>query len=301
MKDHPNSPMIQVLTPTRWREYTLLDSGNGLRLEQVGAYRFIRPAAQAVWKPALPKQSWKSVDGIFEASASESGGRWRFYKQNIPSEWILHYQDLRFKAFTASSRHIGFFPEQAPHWDWMTELLQRSPGSVQVLNLFGYTGLASLSASSAGAVVTHVDASKKIIQIAKENQTLCGLSEQPIRWILDDALKFLQREVRRGRKYDAIILDPPKFGRGPKGEVWEFFQLLPNLLDLCSQVLSQSPLFIVMTAYAIQASPLSLYYALQSIIESKGGTLSCGELALTEQSAGRLLPMAIFARWEAQH
>ncbi len=292
-------PEIHLLTPLDWKDYSVIDSGNGRKLEQVGRYRFIRPAVQALWKPALAEQTWNSADAIFMASASESGGEWKFKSKNIPSEWTVQYKDLRFKAFTASSRHIGFFPEQAPHWDWLQGLIQRASKPIHVLNLFGYTGLASLAASAAGATVTHVDASKKVIQLAKDNQNLSGLNNRPIRWLVDDVMKFLQREVRRGNRYEAIILDPPKFGRGPKGEVWEFFELLPNLMELCRQVLSSQPLFIVLTAYAIQASPVSLYYAFQDKFNLTSGTLTCGELALKEQSAGRLLPMAIFVRWEA--
>lgn len=300
MPSSPLSPELQILTPQEWKDYLVLDSGNGRKLEQVGRFRFIRPAVQALWKPTLGEQAWNSADAVFIANASESGGEWKFKGKNIPPEWTIRYKDLRFKAFTASSRHIGFFPEQSPHWDWIQSLIQRSSRPIQVLNLFGYTGLASLAASAAGAAVTHVDASRKIVQIARENQQLSGLENRPIRWIVDDVIKFLQREVRRGHHYDAVILDPPKFGRGPKGEVWEFFELLPNLLELCRQVLSQQPLFLVMTAYAIQASPITLYYAIQDKFDPPHGLLTCGELALKEQSAGRLLPMAIYVRWEAE-
>jgi 23S rRNA (cytosine1962-C5)-methyltransferase len=189
--------------------------------------------------------------------------------------------------------------EQSPQWDWIIETIQASRQPLQVLNLFAYSGLATLSAALAGAKVTHVDASKKIVQLARQNQALSGLTDRPVRWIVDDALKFLKREIRRGVRYDGIILDPPKFGRGPKGEVWEFFELLPNLLDLCRQALSPHPQFFVLTAYAVQASAISLYYAVQELLSFRHGALSCGELTLPEQSAGRLLPMAIYVRWRA--
>ncbi len=288
---------FELLTASGWEEYVLLDSGNGLRLEQYGRYCLVRPASQAMWQPALPDEAWQAADAIFQPSSGESGGQWLYRRSPAPEAWQMSYRQLRFQVLTSNSRHVGVFVEQSPQWDWIMETVQAAAEPLQVLNLFGYTGIATLAASAAGAKVTHVDASKKTVQLARQNQALSGLAEKPIRWIVDDALKFLKREIRRGVRYDGVILDPPKFGRGPKGEVWEFFDLLPSLLQLCRQVLSPKPRFFVLTAYAIQASALSLYYAIQDILALKGGELSCGELTLPEHSAGRLLPMAIFTRW----
>jgi 23S rRNA (cytosine1962-C5)-methyltransferase len=190
------------------------------------------------------------------------------------------------------------FPEVAAHWDWFSDLIARSKKEVNVLNLFGYTGLASLAAAAAGARVTHVDASKKSVSWARENQVLSGLAEAPIRWIVDDAVKFVQREARRGMKYDGIILDPPKFGRGPKGEVWEVYKSLPGLLETCRECLSSNPLFIVMTLYAVRASAIHVAQALEEIVKGYGGKIDSGELVTRELSAGRLLSQAVYARWE---
>jgi len=230
---------------------------------------------------------------------------------------------LRFSVMTTPGRHLGLFPEGAAHWDWISGLIhhrvhractERSRSEhredeknsvnsvysvVNVLNLFGYTGLATLAAASAGAKVTHVDASKKAVAWARENAALSGLQEKPIRWLVDDALKFVQREARRGVKYDGILLDPPKFGRGPKGEVWEVYKSLPLLLQACRAVLSGQPLFVILTAYAVKASAVHLYYALEEMMKGFGGKLECGELVAEEKSAGRLLSQAVYARWEA--
>jgi 23S rRNA (cytosine1962-C5)-methyltransferase len=211
----------------------------------------------------------------------------------------MHYKDLAFMARTSNSRHLGVFPEQATHWDWIREQVSSHPKPVNVLNLFGYTGIASLVAVKAGANVTHLDASKKTVLYAKENQLLSGLGDKSIRWIIDDAVKFVMRESRRGVRYEGIILDPPKFGRGPKGEVWEFFKMLPYLLQEIKPVLATRPLFLVITAYAIRASALSLHYSIQEMMSSYTGTLSSGELVLNEKSAGRILSMAITSRWSA--
>jgi 23S rRNA (cytosine1962-C5)-methyltransferase len=292
------APEIQILTSPGWQDYELLDSGQGVKLERYGPYTFIRPEHTAIWRPALPKERWQAAHGIFETTGEESGGRWKLNKP-VHSPWQLSYKGLKFHAHTAASRHMGVFPEQANHWDWIGQLIARTGRPAQVLNLFGYTGLATLAAAQAGARVTHVDASKKAIAIGRENQALSGLEERPIRWLVDDAFKFVRREVRRGSKYDGLILDPPKFGRGPQGQVWDLFESLPAFLQECRSLLSQQPLFVVITAYAIRASALSIAYALGEMVAGLGGALSAGELALEERSAGRLLSTAIFARWSA--
>jgi len=199
---------------------------------------------------------------------------------------------------TTPGRHLGVFPEVAAHWDWFSELIANAKRDINVLNLFGYTGLATLAAASAGARVTHVDASKKSVNWARENQSLSNLTDAPIRWIVDDALKYVQREVRRGVKYDGIILDPPKFGRGPKGEVWEVYKSLPDLLEVCRACLSDDPLFVVTTVYAVRASAIHVAQAMGDMMQGFGGKIDMGELVTREQGAGRLLSQAVYARWE---
>lgn len=294
-----NTPRIDILTCPHWQDYELLDSGDGQRLEKFGPYRMIRPEAEAVWKPSLSKKEWQNVDAVYRPSPEENGGHWEFHR-TLPERWIMNYSGLRFWAQTGGSRHLGVFPEQASQWDWVEEQIKSAGRPLKVLNLFGYTGLASLAAARAGAQVTHLDASKKVVGWARENQALSGLENRPIRWIIDDAVKFVQREARREMKYDGIILDPPKFGRGPKGEVWEFYKLLPNLLADCQAILSAHPQFIVLTAYAVKASSVTLSYALQEMVAGHQGQIQIGEVALREKSAGRLLSTAIFGRWSAE-
>lgn len=294
-----HSPEFTFLIASDWQDYSLLDSGNGKKLEQYGLYRFIRPEHQALWKPALPSQRWSEAHAIFHPTQEESGGHWEMIKP-VPANIPMNYKGLCFHASTGNTRHLGVFPEQASHWDWMAEIIRKANRPTRVLNLFGYTGLASLAAAMAGAQVTQVDASKKSLAWARQNQSLSHLDDRPIRWLLDDAEKFVKREIRRGSTYDGIILDPPKFGRGPKGEVWEVFDALPSLLSDCRQVLSKMPLFFVLTAYAIRASSLSIYYAVQEIMSDFPGILQTGELGLVEKSAGRILPTAIYSRWEAR-
>jgi 23S rRNA (cytosine1962-C5)-methyltransferase len=294
-------PTFNLLAAHGWDDYELLDSGGGKKLERYGPYLFVRPEHQAFWKPVLGEDQWNSAHAEFQPTGEESGGRWQFNKP-VKSPWKMGYKDLKFLSFAANSRNMGVFPEQCSHWDWIGEQIaqhrEANPEPVRVLNLFGYTGLATLAASKAGAKVTHVDASKKSILLARENQSISGLSENPIRWLVDDAFKFVRREVRRNSKYEAILLDPPKFGRGPQGQVWEFFESLPALLSDCRNLLSEQPIFVLLTAYAIRASALSVYYAMKEMVTELGGQLETGELVLVERSAGRLLSTAIFARWK---
>ncbi len=225
---------ISLLKTHGWEDYQLLDSGEGARLERFGPYIFSRPEHQAVWKRTLPEEKWNSAHAVFQPTGEESGGRWLFNKPiKLPGN--LKYKGLSFLAFTANSRHLGVFPEQASHWDWISDLIVENKAQrdepIKVLNLFGYTGLATLAAAKAGAQVAHVDASKKSILLARENQELSGLGGKPIRWLVDDAFKFVRKEARRGSKYDGIVLDPPKFGRGPQGQVWEFFEFAPGAAE----------------------------------------------------------------------
>ncbi|HTX92028.1 MAG TPA: class I SAM-dependent methyltransferase [Anaerolineales bacterium] len=294
-------PKIELLTSPRWNDYELLDSGSGQKLERFGPYTFVRPEVQALWTKALPSERWQAAQAVFQPTGEESGGHWAM-KKKVLEKWEMSYPlagatPLRFSAMTTPGRHLGVFPECAAHWDWMAGLIGRAGSSVSVLNLFGYTGLATLAAAAAGAKVTHVDASKKSVGWARENQTLSGLTEKPVRWIVDDALKFVEREARRGAKYDGILLDPPKFGRGPKGEVWEVYKSLPELLGACRAVLSEQPLFVVLTVYAVRLPAVHAYLALAEMMKGKRGDLECGELVTEERSAGRLLSQAAFARW----
>ena len=279
-----------------WQDYGLLDSGNGRKLERFGGILLDRPEAEAIWQPALPTREWQRADAVFHATAEESGGHWE-YRRSLPEKWEVTCGSLHFWMQTTASRHVGLFPEQAPQWEWIMQRVKGADRQVRILNLFGYTGAASLAAAAAGAKVTHVDASRKVVGWAKENSLASRLPETAIRWIVDDAVKFVQREARRGSFYDGVILDPPKFGRGPKGEVWEFYRLIPQLLQYCQAVLSEQPLFLMMTAYAIKASYLTLYNAVSEVMQRYKGIVQAGEILNVEQSAGRLLSTAIYALW----
>ncbi len=312
---------IDLLASPSWTDYELLDSGDGQKLERFGPYTFIRPEVQALWEKGLPLRAWNAAHAVFHPTGEESGGHWKF-NQPIEEKWELRYplgysasalsgaprmSELRFLVQTTPGRHLGVFPEGAANWDWMVGLLRQrgsqlpaEPGGhMNILNLFGYTGLATLAAAAAGASVTHVDASKKSVAWARENQSLSGLSDKPVRWIIDDALKFVQRQGRRGMRYDGILLDPPKFGRGPKGEVWEVYRSLPELLHACRGILSEKPLFVILTVYAVKLPAVHASFALQEMLKGFGGRIECGELVTQEKSAGRLLSQAAYARWSA--
>jgi 23S rRNA (cytosine1962-C5)-methyltransferase len=299
-----SSPTLSLLRSRPWRDYELLDTGDGCKLERFGSYTFARPEVQCMWTRALPAASWASADATFQPADEETGGHWSFKRKEL-DRWEMSYalpgaSPLRFWAMTTAGRHLGVFPEAAPHWDIIASSIRDSHrDSPNVLNLFGYTGLATLAAASAGARVTHVDASRKSINWARENQSLSGLDDKPIRWIVDDALKFVEREGRRGARYDGILLDPPKFGRGPKGEVWEAYKSLPRLLQALRGLLSDHPLFIILTVYAVKASAVHIAQALSETTSSQRGSLEMGELVTPDTSAGRLLSQAVYARWLA--
>jgi len=292
-------PKLSLLSSPGWKDYELLDSGSGSKLERYGPYVLIRPEPEAIWLPGLPEREWNAAHAVFQPSAEENGGHWE-YRKHVPERWSMEYEGLKFWVRTTASRHLGVFPEQACQWDWISSQVKASGRPLKVLNLFGYTGLASLTAARAGALVTHLDASHKVISWASENQQLSGLFDRPIRWIVDDALKFVQREARRDLKYDGLILDPPKFGRGPKGEVWEFYKLIPTLLEACREVLSPQAKFIVLTAYAVKASAVTLYYSMSEMMSQWKGQVEAGEVVLVESSAKRALSMAIFGRWSSE-
>lgn len=291
-----NSPTFTLLEAKNWQDYELLDSGDGLKLERFGKYIFARPESQAMWSRALPSSEWQNAHAMFQPTGEESGGHWEL-KKKVEEKWVMNYRDLKFWAMTTPGRHLGVFPEVAAHWDFMADSIQKAGTKPNVLNLFGYTGLATLAAAAAGASVTHVDASKKSVGWARENQELSKLSDRPIRWIVEDALKYVQREAKRGVKYDGIILDPPKFGRGPKGEVWEVYKSLPNLLEECRKCLSDNPLFVIVTVYAVRASAIHVAQAVDEMMKKYKGSLDSGELVTRETSANRLLSQAVYARW----
>ena len=288
-------PIVNLLTSPDWQDYRLLDCGNGRKLEQFGPYRVIRPEAEAVWSPVRSDAEWAQASAEFIPSAEENGGHWKVLKK-LPESWKLRYRELSFKTMLSNSKQLGVFPEQACQWDWAMERIRKAGRPLRVLNLFGYTGAATMACAAAGAKVTHLDASKKAVAWAKENQELCKIPQDRIRWILDDALKFVQREARRGSFYDGIILDPPKFGRGPKGEVWEFYKSFPALLGACAAILSEDADFLLVTAYAVKASSVTLYNAIREVTAGHGGTVSVGEVCNSDQ-AGRLLSMAVYGRW----
>jgi 23S rRNA (cytosine1962-C5)-methyltransferase len=294
----PTTTPVTLLTSNNWTDYALLDSGEGRKLERFGSHITIRPEVQAMWKPKAGPSEWARADAEFKPGPGENGGNWSVLRE-LPERWKMSYRNLRFWAMLSGSRHLGVFPEQAAHWDWISECIHKTDRPVRVLNLFGYTALASLAAAAAGAHVTHVDASRKAIAWGRENQILSGLEERPIRWLVDDAFKFVAREGRRSSRYDGLILDPPKFGRGPRGEVWEFFKLMPDLLGACRQLLTPSPLFIVLTAYAVATSSVTLHHAMQDLLTGLGGIIQAGELTTVEQSGGRRISNALFVRWSA--
>ncbi|MGE3307831.1 MAG: class I SAM-dependent methyltransferase [Rhizobiaceae bacterium] len=291
-------PLILEVSPND--DYALIDSGDGVKLERYGPYRIVRPEGQAIWHRALPGREWADVDAIFTGDTEEEGvGRWRFPKEPLGETWPMQHDGIDYLGRFTSFRHVGVFPEQASHWEHMARLIEGAHRPVKVLNLFGYTGLASLVAARAGAEVTHVDASKKAIGWARENQELAGMTAKPIRWIVEDAQRFAEREERRGNRYDIILLDPPAFGRGPKGEVWQLFEHLPAMVDLCREILTPKPLAVVLTAYSIRASFFAMHALMRDAFAGMGGTVESGELVIREQSAGRALSTSLYSRWVA--
>ncbi len=283
---------LATLIGEAWADYGLVDCGHGRKLERYGRYRFIRPEPQAMWAPA--ETGWDADGEFIPASDEDGGGRWQFARL-VPSEgWDLNWEDVTFRAQCTPFRHLAFFPDMAPQWAWMRERL--APGA-EALNLFGYTGVGTLAMAGAGAQMVHVDASKKSVEAGKANAALSGMAEKPIRWMVDDAAKFVAREVRRGRRYDGIILDPPKFGRGPAGEVWRLEEGLPGLVADCARLLDANSRFLVLTVYAVRMSALAIGELLAQLTADLGGKVECGEMAVREESRGLLLPTAIFARW----
>ncbi len=283
-----------ILEGAGWGDYALLDSGEGRKLERYGSFRFIRPEAQAFWRPRLTE--WEADGEFVPGSDEDGGGRWQFQRAVPPEGWPLAWREVAFTAQCTPFRHLGFFPDMAPVWDWMRAMLAGREGA-ESLNLFGYTGVGTLALSACGPV-THVDASKKSAAQARENAALSGMEERPIRWLVDDAVKFAAREGRRGKRYDGIILDPPKFGRGPKGETWRIEDGLAPLVAECRGLLDAESRFLFLTVYAVRMSSLALAGLLAEVFAGLPGRIEHGELAVREEGdGGRLLPTAIFARW----
>lgn len=289
---------IKVYVSSTWEDYVLLDTGEGEKLERVGKYSFVRPYEDGIWKKTMNLKEWNEVDGKFFSSKDGAKSGWKM-KTKIESKWVVSYNDIKFLASPTPFRHFGFFPEQAVHWDFIENLIKNSGRRIKFLNLFGYTGLASLFALRAGGDVTHVDASKQTLNWAKENQKLSGLDSFPMRIIEDDVLKFLEREIKRGNKYDAVIMDPPKFGRGPKGETWRIEKDLPKLLSTIKKVLSDKPLFIILTSYNTDSSALVLGYVLDEVMKNFTGKIEQGELCLKEKSSNRIVSLAHTAIWQS--
>jgi 23S rRNA (cytosine1962-C5)-methyltransferase len=281
---------LSTIIAEPWPGWGLIDCGNGLKLERYGPVTVVRPEPQAMWAPALG--DWDPDATFVPGSDEEGGGRWVQHRP-VPRQWELARGSVKFHASLTPFRHLAFFPDMAPQWDWMCE----RAGDADALNLFGYTGVGTLLLSEAGARLVHVDASKKSVEQGKENAKLSGLDDRPIRWIVDDASKFTAREVRRDRRYDGILLDPPKFGRGPTGEVWRLEEDLAPLLADCRCLLDADSRFLVLTVYAVRMSALAIGELVKQMLGDLGGTVEMGEMAVREESRGLLLPTAIFARW----
>lgn len=295
MLQSPDTSRAELLITDGWEDYRLLDTGEGRKLERFGPVTLDRPEPQAIWAKSDPS-IWGRADASFEAAEDAEQGAWKFRKGRL-GDWTMQVSGLGIRARATSFRHVGIFPEQIVHWDWMERRIAADPRPVSVLNLFGYTGVASLICARAGAKVTHVDASKKAIAWTKENQAEAGLEDKPIRWICDDAVKFVQREIRRGNTYDAILLDPPRYGRGPNNEVWHLFEMLPGLVADCARLLSDRPSFMILTAYAVRLSFLTLHEVMRDHTAARGGSIDSGELVVRDQAGGRRLSTSLYARW----
>lgn len=288
--------MESLLTAHQWRDYALLDCGDGMKQERWGEFVLVRPDPQVIW-PRRSGRPWDEYDAFYHRS-SEGGGRWEFRKQ-LPEEWTVGYGDLTFRIRPTNFKHTGIFPEQAVNWDWFSALIRGCKGSVRVLNLFGYTGAATIAAARAGASVCHVDAARGMVDWCRRNAELSGLENAPIRYIVDDCLKFVRREIRRGRRYEGIIMDPPSYGRGKGGEMWKLENDLWPFLQECRQLFSEAPLFFLVNAYTAYLSPTVLSNLLKETLRDTAlpGVVTSGEVGLPVESDGKILPCGIYARW----
>lgn len=285
-----------------WKDYEVLDTSKGEKLERWGNYILVRPDPQVIWNTPRNHKGWRQKNGHYHRS-KKGGGEWEFF--NLPQQWCIEYKPrtqeaLTFQLKPFSFKHTGLFPEQAANWDWFSEKIRSCRRSIKILNLFAYTGGATLAAAKAGAAVTHVDASKGMVVWAKENARSSGLDEAPIRWIVDDCVKFVEREIRRGNHYDAIIMDPPSYGRGPKGEIWKIEDSIFPFIQLCTQLLSDKPLFFLVNSYTTGLAPAVLTYMLSTALKEFGGTVASQEIGLPVSSTGLILPCGASGRWEAR-
>lgn len=280
----------------QWKDYEVLDTSNGEKLERWGDYFLVRPDPQVLWNTPKKLRQWKKPNGHYHRS-HKGGGQWEFF--DLPKTWDIHYKELKFHLQPFSFKHTGLFPEQAVNWDWFSEKIRKAGRPVKVLNLFAYTGGATLAAAAAGASVTHVDASKGMVNWAKENAQLSGLREKPIRWLVDDCVKFVEREIRRADHYDGIIMDPPSYGRGPKGEIWKIEEKIYPFIELCTKILSDDPLFFLVNSYTTGLQPAVLTYMLETQVAAKfGGKVISDEIGLPVSSNGLVLPCGASGRWE---
>jgi len=286
-----------MLLADGWKDYELIDAGNGEKLERWGGYILRRPDPQAIWPISAGTEVWERADAHYHRSSS-GGGRWEYIKK-LPSRWTIKYGELSFYIEPTGFKHTGLFPEQAVNWDWIRDKIKKSGRKINVLNLFAYTGGATVAAIHANAEVCHVDASKGMVTRAKENLELSGLRDRPVRFIVDDVLKFVAREKRRGRKYDAVIMDPPSYGRGPNGEVWKIEDELFGLISLCMDVLTDEPLFFIVNSYTTGLSPTVIENMLKLSLKKKfGGMVNADELGLKASATGLVLPCGSTGRWE---
>lgn len=280
-----------------WKDYEVIDCSNGEKLERWGKYLLVRPDPQVIWDTPKHHKGWKKMNGHYHRS-SQGGGEWEFF--DLPKQWTIDYKNLTFNLKPFSFKHTGLFPEQAANWDWFSEKIRSAGRPVKVLNLFAYTGGATLAAAAAGASVTHVDASKGMVTWAKENAKSSNLEDAPIRWIVDDCVKFVEREIRRGNQYDAIIMDPPSYGRGPKGEIWKIEESIHPFIKLCAQLLTDKPLFFLVNSYTTGLAPAVLTYMLATELREFDGTVNSEEVGLPVSSNGLVLPCGASGRWESK-
>ena len=279
----------------QWKDYEVLDTSGGEKLERWGDYLLVRPDPQVIWNTPKDLPGWRKMNGHYYRS-SKGGGEWEFF--DLPKQWEIAYKDLRFNLKPFSFKHTGLFPEQAVNWDWFSDKIKNAGRPVKVLNLFAYTGGATLAAAAAGAAVTHVDASKGMVNWAKENAKSSGLEAAPIRWLVDDCMKFVEREIRRGNHYDGIIMDPPSYGRGPKGEIWKIEDSIYDFIKLCTQILSDAPLFFLVNSYTTGLAPAVLTYMLSTELKRFGGHVDSQEIGLPVTKTGLGLPCGASGRWE---
>lgn len=281
----------------QWKDYEVLDTSTSEKLERWKDYLLIRPDPQVLWKTPKDNPGWKKPNGHYHRS-SKGGGEWEFF--SLPQQWQINYGELTFNLKPFSFKHTGIFPEQAVNWDWFSKKIEKANRPIKVLNLFAYTGGATLAAAHAGATVTHVDASKGMVSWAKENAEASGLGQSPIRWIVDDCIKFVEREIRRGNRYDGIIMDPPSYGRGPKGEIWKIEDSIYDFIKLCANLLSDNPLFFLVNSYTTGLNPSVMTYMIGTELKKFGGIVTGDEIGLPVTSTGLILPCGASGRWESK-